>query len=289
MNADAWLLVLILFSSLGTGLVIFFLKETHHRLRTALNLFGALFKIVLVGRLLAGVNANRLFESTLELMPGVELTLRADAMSVLFVTLSSVLWFLTTIYAIGYLENSPHRSRFFGFFSICVCATTGIALSGNLITFLIFYELLTISTYPLVVHRGTPKALKAGRLYLIYTLTGGVILLVAIAWLKSFAGTVAFEEGGALKDLAEVYPWQMKIVFFLLIGGFGVKTAIVPLHGWLPNAMVAPAPVSSLLHAVAVVKAGAFGIVRTVYEVYGIDTAHALGLLDPLCCFGNSA
>ncbi|MEM7011071.1 MAG: proton-conducting transporter membrane subunit, partial [Verrucomicrobiota bacterium] len=217
----------------------------------------------------------------------IELTLRADTMSVLFVTLSTLLWMLTTLYAIGYLENSPHRSRFFGFFSICVSATTGIAISGNLITFLIFYELLTISTYPLVVHRGTKKALRAGRLYLIYTLAGGAVLLVAIAWLKSLAGTVAFEEGGALGHIVEVHAVPLKIVFFMLIIGFGVKAAIVPFHGWLPNAMVAPAPVSSLLHAVAVVKAGAFGIVRVVYEVFGIETANELGLLSPLAILAS--
>lgn len=282
MNLDSWLLVLILFSSFGTGLIIFFLKESSHRLRTFLNLAGALLKLVLVCALLAGVYASHRYENTLVLMPGIELTLRADALSVLFVTLSTVLWLLTTIYAIGYLEHSPNRSRFFGFFSICVSSTTGIALAGNLVTFLIFYELLTLSTYPLVVHKGGAKALRAGRIYLTYTLAGGAVLLVAIAWLKSFAGTVGFEQGGALRDLVDVYPQQMRAVFLMLIAGFGVKAAMVPLHGWLPNAMVAPAPVSSLLHAVAVVKAGAFGIVRTVYEVFGIEAARDLGLLAPL-------
>ena len=280
---STWLLPLILFSSFFTGLMIFFLREKSVTTRTCLNLLGAGLKIVLVMKLLEGVYQETVYRSTLSLAPGIDLVLTADALSVFFVTLSAFLWLLTTIYAIGYLEKSPHRSRFFGFFSICVSATTGIALSGNLLTFLIFYELLTLSTYPLVVHKGGKKALRAGNRYLAYTLGGGTVLLVAIAWLQSLAGgPIAFEEGGALNGLAEEHSTTLKGIFVLMILGLGVKAAIVPLHGWLPNAMVAPAPVSSLLHAVAVVKAGAFGIVRLVYEVYGIELCRDLGLLHPL-------
>jgi multicomponent Na+:H+ antiporter subunit D len=112
-------------------------------------------------------------------LPGLDLVLKADALALLFVTLSAVLWLFTTLYAIGYLEGAPHRSRFFGFFSLCVTATVGIALAGNLFTFFIFYELLTLATYPLVVHRGTEKALRAGNIYLAYTLVGGALLLPA--------------------------------------------------------------------------------------------------------------
>ncbi len=279
---SALLLPMILFSSFFTGLIIFFLGESMHKARTFLNLLGAVLKVVLVVQLLAGVHAEEPYHSVLKLAPGVEIVLTADALSVFFVTLSAALWLLTTIYAIGYLERSPNRSRFFGFFSICVSATTGVALSGNLITFLLFYELLTLSTYPLVIHKGGDKALRAGQRYLAYTLIGGAILLFAIAWLQSLAGPVAFVPGGALAPFADEHAWELKVIFALLILGLGVKAAIVPLHGWLPNAMVAPAPVSSLLHAVAVVKAGAFGIVRMVYEVYGIELSRDLGLLHPL-------
>jgi multicomponent Na+:H+ antiporter subunit D len=282
MNAQSWLLPSIPLISMLTGLVIFGLRESSHGLRTALNLIGALTMTGLVAMLLVGVYEGRDYESALKLMPGITLTLRADSLAVLFVTLSAVLWLLTTIYAIGYLEDSPHRSRFFGFFGLCVSATSGVALAGNLMTFLIFYELLTLATYPLVVHRGTDKALRAGRIYLMYTLAGGAVLLFAIAWLKSFAGTIDFAQGGVLGGFVASHPVQLQIVFCLLIAGFGVKAALVPLHGWLPQAMVAPAPVSSLLHAVAVVKAGAFGIVRVVYEVFGLETAEILGLLEPL-------
>ncbi len=279
---QAWLLPAIPLVSMLTGLVIFGLRESSHRLRIALNLVGAVTMVALVGMLLVGVYRGGDYVSSLQLMPAITFTLRADSLAMLFVTLSAVLWLLTTIYAIGYLEDSPHRSRFFGFFSMCVSATSAVALAGNLMTFLIAYELLTLATYPLVVHRGTEKALAAGRVYLMYTLGGGAVLLFAIAWLKSFAGTVDFAHGGVLGDFVASHPTELKVLFFLLIAGFGVKAALVPLHGWLPQAMVAPAPVSSLLHAVAVVKAGAFGIVRVVYEVFGLETSESLGLLEPL-------
>jgi multicomponent Na+:H+ antiporter subunit D len=282
MNVHGFLLLGILFSSFVTGLVIFFLREENHRLRTWLNLLGAGVKLILVAALLWGIHQGQTYSLTIKFLPGLPFALGADANSVLFVTLSSVLWFCTTLYAVGYLEDSPHRSRFFGFFSLCVTATTGIALSANLVTFLTFYELLTVTTYPLIVHRGTPEALRGGRIYLAYTLIGGAVLLLAVARLHTLAGPVVFKERGVLQSLIASHRGELQIIFLLFMLGLGVKVAIVPLHGWLPKAMVAPAPVSSLLHAVAVVKAGAFGIVRIVYDVYGAETAATLGVLQPL-------
>lgn len=276
------LLLWILASSLVPGIAIFFLREESVRLRTILNLLGAGIKIALVVALVVGVYKAVTFETRWSLVPGIDLVLHADALSVLFVSLSSVLWFVTTLYAIGYLEQSPDRSRFFGFFSLCVTATVGIALAGNLITFLIFYELLTLATYPLVVHRGTAESRRAGRIYLAYTLSGGALLVIGVVWLKAIAGPLDFVATGVLSSLTHLDAATLKWIFLLLMLGFGVKAAIVPLHGWLPKAMVAPAPVSSLLHAVAVVKAGAFGIVRVVYDVYGVEFASELGLLFPL-------
>jgi multicomponent Na+:H+ antiporter subunit D len=282
MTPDAWLPLLVVLSSLLTGLAIFFVGEEQHGLRSALNLAGAVAKLLLVGFMLWGVFHGHRYETRLPLLPELDFVLRADAMGMLFVGLSSVLWLLTTIYAIGYLEGSPHRSRFFGFFSLCVTSTMGIALAGDLITFMLFYELLTLSTYPLVVHRGTPEALHAGEVYLKYTLAGGALLLVGIVWLYNVAGSVEFTERGVLSGLPESDRPVLRAIFAVLIGGLGVKAALVPLHGWLPVAMVAPAPVSALLHAVAVVKAGAFGIVRMVYDVYGVEFAARIGVLDPL-------
>ncbi len=282
MTVEAWLPVFVVLTSLITGLVIFFLREEQPVTRTVLNVTGATVKLVLVGIMLWGVFHGHRYETRLPFLPELDLVLRADALALLFVTLSAGLWLLTTVYAIGYLEGSPNRSRFFGFFSLCVTATMGIALAGNLLTFFVFYEMLTLATYPLVIHRGTAGALKAGRTYLIYTLGGGAILLAGIAWLSVLTGPVEFMHGGSLTDLTDQHDHALRIIFALLIAGLGVKAALVPLHGWLPVAMVAPAPVSALLHAVAVVKAGAFGIVRVVYEVFGIQLAADLGLLTPL-------
>jgi multicomponent Na+:H+ antiporter subunit D len=282
MNLHSPILLGILLSSFVTGLVIFFLKEESHRLRTWLNLLGAGVKLVLVAVLLSGVYRGEPYTFAIEFLPGIPFALGADANSVLFVTLSSVLWFCTTLYAVGYLEHTPHRSRFFGFFSFCVTATTGIALSANLVTFLTFYELLTVTTYPLIVHRGTREALRGGKIYLTYTLIGGAVLLLAVVWLHALAGPVVFKERGVIQAIAGTHRGELQVIFLLFMIGLGVKAALVPLHGWLPKAMVAPAPVSALLHAVAVVKAGAFGIVRIVYDVYGAQTAAALGVLHPL-------
>ena len=274
--------LLVLCSSLLPGLIIFNLPEERRGVRTALNLAGAGLKLVFIAFMLWGVARGERYEFRYAIMPGLELVLHADALAMLFVTLSAALWFLTTLYAIGYLEGSPNRSRFFGFFSLCVTATVGVAMAGNLFSFFFFYELLTLSTYPLVVHRGTESTMKAGNIYLAYTLAGGAVLLTGVVWLYGLLGRVEFVPGGSVSVLGPAYADQLRLVFGLLVAGVGVKAALVPLHGWLPKAMVAPAPVSALLHAVAVVKAGAFGIIRIVYEVYGADFTHGLGVSAPL-------
>jgi multicomponent Na+:H+ antiporter subunit D len=285
MTYNEWLPLAVLLSSLLPGLVIFALPEGWVGPRTALNLLGAVAKLALVFLLLAGVQAGGSYGVRFEVLPGLDLALKADALGLLFITLSSILWFFTTLYAIGYLEGAPHRSRFFGFFSLCVTATVGVAMAANLFTFFVFYELLTLSTFPLVVHRGTDKAMRGGTIYLAYTLIGGTALLAGIVWLHHLLGHTEFAHTGIASALGTEYAGQLQVIFLLLIAGVGVKAAIVPLHGWLPQAMVAPAPVSALLHAVAVVKAGAFGIVRIVYEIYGVEFAQSLDLLLPLAIF----
>jgi len=282
MNWEHLLPVLAVGSSLIPGCVIFALREEQKTLRTVLNLAGAVLKLLFVAMMLWGVSNDHVYEMRYPLIENLDFALHADAFSLLFVTLSAVLWLFTTIYAIGYLEGSPNRGRFFGFFSLCVSATTGIALSANLFTFLVFYEILTLTTYPLVVHRGTPAAMRGGHIYLAYTVAGGAALLLAIVWLQSVVGPVEFTERGVLAVAGSEQHFELRIIFVLLIVGFGVKAALVPMHGWLPEAMVAPAPVSALLHAVAVVKAGAFGIVRVVYDVFGVEFCSELGVATPL-------
>ena len=281
MNTNAWLPLLVLASSLVPGLVIFMLPERAAALRITLNLGGAVIKIVFLVLMMIGVFHGVEYEFRIPLVPGLDFVLHADALSLMFVNLSAVLWLATTFYAIGYLEGSPNRSRFFGYFSLCVTATVGLAMAGNLLTFLVFYEALTLTTYPLVVHRGTEVARKAGRTYLSYTLLGGVLLLAGTVWLYSLTGTLEFVDRGFV-DGRGIDPAVLRAIFLVLILGVGVKAALVPLHAWLPQAMVAPAPVSALLHAVAVVKAGAFGVVRIVYDVFGVEFSASLGVTLPL-------
>lgn len=277
-------LIMVLISLVAAAL-IFPMPEGRVRLRSTINLTAAALKVLLVVALVpVVVNEGLRPEFSMPFLPGIELVLRVDPLALFFAGLSSILWLLTTVYAIGYLKGSTHRSRFFGFFSLCVTATVGISFSGNLISFLVFYELLTLVTYPLLAHRGNPASLRAARLYLRYTLTGGLAVLIGVVWLTMYAGPEDFAEGGAdaVAQLASDSPEVAVAIFVLLIGGLGVKAALFPLHGWLPQAMIAPAPVSALLHAVAVVKAGVFGIVRVIDDVYGIEVAMELGLLTPL-------
>lgn len=276
--------VLMLATSLVPALLIFWLPDNATRARTWLNLGGATVKLALVMFLMVEVAGGVTHEARFDLAPGLYLLLRVDALALLFVSLSAFLWLLTTIYAIAYFGNGANLSRFFGFFSLCVAATTGLALAGTLVTFFIFFELLTLSTWPLVVHKGDGKSVKAGRLYLAYSLPGSAALLVAIIWLESATGPFIFAEPSDLRVLSDA---SLIAIFVLFAGGVGVKAALVPMHGWLPAAMAAPAPVSALLHAVAVVKAGAFGVVRLIYDVFGIALTSELGVGLPLALLAS--
>ncbi len=276
--------VLILLTSLVPSIATFFLREDQRGWRNGLSVGGSIVKLALVAFMLSEVAAGAVYETRLALAPGLFLLLQVDALALLFVTLSAFLWLLTNIYAIAYLGDGPNLSRFFGFFSLCVFATTGIAFSGTLISFFVFYEILTLSTWPLVVHKGDPKSLRAGAVYLAYALPASVALLVAIVWLESQTGPIEFDLPA---DLRRHDDATLRAIFVLFVAGLGVKAALVPLHGWLPGAMAAPAPVSALLHAVAVVKAGAFGIVRVIYDVFGPDLVADLGLGLPLAVLAS--
>jgi multicomponent Na+:H+ antiporter subunit D len=284
MTINAWLPILVLLTSLVTGIVIFLLRKDQDRIRYILNMFGATAKLVLVGGMIWGYMNGEAYESRIPLIPGIDLLFVVSPLSLAFASLSAVLWFLTTVYAIGYFEGASQQNRFFGFFSLCVTATMGITLAGNPITFFIFYEILTLVTYPLVVHSGTEKATQAGRTYLIYTLSAGTLMLFGIIWLHVIAGPVEFQSGGSVGVLTHVVERQaeLTVIFTLIAIGLAVKAAMVPLHIWLPGAMVAPAPVSALLHAVAVVKAGAYGFLRFIHDLFGVPLASSLNVLTPL-------
>ena len=206
----------------------------------------------------------------LVVLPGLSLQLTADGLGLLFAVLASFLWIITTVYNIGYMRGlfEHAQTRYYAYFAITIGAVMGLALSSNLFSLFVFYEILAIAAYPLVVHTETPKALAAGRKYLIYTQSGGVAILAGMMTLLAMGNTLAFIPGGNA-GIATIAPEFAKLAFLLLFAGFGVKAALVPIHGWLPSAMIAPTPVSGLLHAVAVVNAGVFGIFRLIFYLYG--------------------
>jgi formate hydrogenlyase subunit 3/multisubunit Na+/H+ antiporter MnhD subunit len=218
--------------------------------------------------------------SWFDLFPNIDFAFRADALGLIFATTSSCLWILVSIYSIGYMRslNEHAQTRYYFSFALALLGAMGIALAANLVTMFIFYEILTISTYPLVAHEESPEALSAGHKYLAYLLTGGLFFLIGILMTYSLVGTTDFSYQGILQPaLNSTSTITLQIIFFFFMLGFA-KAAWMPVHSWLPSAMVAPTPVSALLHAVAVVKAGVFGIIRIVCHIYGIDLMHTLGL-----------
>ncbi len=203
------------------------------------------------------------------LLPGVEVTLAVDGMGMLFAVLASFLWVLAGSYAIGYMrgDNASNQTRFYAFYSLCLSTAFAVAFAGDLLTFFIAYELLTVTTYPLVTHKGDAKAIRAGRTYLGYLLTGGALVLLAMIIIYAQTGELTFVAGGFVGD--QMGSTLTVVVFLLFAVGFGTKAGLMPLHAWLPGAMVAPTPVSALLHAVAVVKGGVFAVGRAVGFVLG--------------------
>lgn len=267
----------VLISLVGAALIL--AAGRWPNLREGITIATAVGKLAIVLSLLPGALAGEVVTTApLELAPGIALHLQADPLGVMFAVLAAGLWLVTSVYSIGYMRSLKygHETGYYASFAVCLSATMGIAFAANLLTFFIFYEILTIATYPLVVHRRTPEAIAGGRKYLAYTLTGGQLLLVAVIWTYFLAPGTEFQPGGFLVGQAPALVLQVLFAFFVL--GLGVKAAVMPLHGWLPTAMVAPTPVSALLHAVAVVKAGAFGFLRLAGYVFGPDLMAAIGV-----------
>jgi multicomponent Na+:H+ antiporter subunit D len=216
-----------------------------------------------------------------KLIPGISITFRVDALGMIFGLVSSTMWVFVNIYTIGYMEHEQNKRRFFSFFALSMFAAFGIAFSENLFTLFIFYEMLTLFTYPLVMHIETEDAFKAGSKYLIYTLTGGGFFLAAIIITYFLTGgTLTLSQPGILP--ADAPTTVLTVLFFMYVIGFGVKAALMPLHHWLPDAMIAPTPVSTLLHAVAVVKAGVFVALRVLFNVYGVQNLKHLNATNIL-------
>lgn len=218
------------------------------------------------------ISGNHLTVTIWEVAPGLPINFTVEPIGALFAGIGSFLWLVTTIYSLGYMRanSENNQTRFYICFSIALGCTAGIAYSGNMFTLFLFYEALTLSTYPLVTHSGTEEARKSGRIYLgILLSTSIMLLLLAMLWTWVEVGSLNFIKGGLLTN--QVSSTTATILFVLYIFGVG-KAAIMPFHKWLPAAMVAPAPVSALLHAVAVVKAGVFTIIKLTVYIFGLET-----------------
>ena len=245
--------------------------------REGITLTASIIKIILVYSMIPAVLAGKtLYFEVFKIVKGVSLAFNVDAAGMVFACVASTLWLLTSIYSIGYVRGhgEENQTGYFAAFAVCISAAIGICFAANLLTFFIFFELLTVATYPLVVHYRDEKALASGHKYLAYTLISGQIFFASIVIIYIKCGTLDFTPGGFIKpgDLSQ--PWAF-IVFFMMVGAGMVKAGVMPLHSWLPGAMVAPTPVSALLHAVAVVKAGAFCTLRVVLYVFGPEMAKA--------------
>lgn len=206
-----------------------------------------------------------------EVLPGLDLAFNVEPLGLLFAIVASGLWIMTHIYGIGYMRGNKesHHARFFACFSFAISAVMGIAFAANMFTLFLFYELLTLSTYPLVAHKGTPESIRGARTYLAILIGTSIGLqLVAVIWTFSITGTLDFTKGGILEG--NIAGPMVAVLLGLYAFGIG-KAALMPFHRWLPAAMVAPTPVSALLHAVAVVKAGVFTMLKVGIYIFGID------------------
>ena len=204
-----------------------------------------------------------------EPLPGIVLAFEVEPLGLIMALVASFLWIVTTVYSIGYMRghDEQHQTRFYAFFAIAIASTIGAAFAANLVTLFVFYEALTLSTFPLVTHAGTDKARRAGRTYLGVLIGSSIgLLLLAIVWTWNLAGSVTFTPGGVLAG--HVDDGTVLVLYALFLFGIG-KAALMPLHRWLPAAMVAPTPVSALLHAVAVVKIGVFSVLKVSIYIFG--------------------
>jgi multicomponent Na+:H+ antiporter subunit D len=270
MSASTLLVVTLLLPLLGAGGII--AARSYPNVREGVTLVTAslvaMLVVVIANRFLQGEEFSL---SIAEPIPGIRIAFKIEALGMLFALVAGLLWIVTSIYAIGYMRshNEKHQTRFYAAFAVAISCTLGVAFSANLFTLFLFYELLSLSTYPLVTHTGTTAAKKAGRIYLgilLGTSIGLLLLAILITWFVS--GSVTFQQGGVLAGKLD--PAWGGLLYALFLFGIG-KAALMPVHRWLPAAMVAPTPVSALLHAVAVVKAGVFTLLKVTIYIFGSD------------------
>jgi multicomponent Na+:H+ antiporter subunit D len=270
------LLAALLVPLLGAGLIV--MTGRWPNLREAITLITAALLLGCVAPLLPVVlEGQRPALHLLTVRPGLDLALQVEPLGMLFALIASGLWIVNSVYSIGYMRanDEANQTRFYLCFALALAATMGIAFSANLFTLFVFYELLTLVTYPLVTHAGTDAAREGGRTYLGLLMgTSVMFLLPALVFVWFAAGTTDFRPGGVLAGKLDAPA--LTALLTLVMFGIG-KSALMPVHRWLPAAMVAPTPVSALLHAVAVVKAGVFSVVKLIVYTFGVDTLAAAG------------
>lgn len=258
-------------SLLAAFLILTLGNRVKPNVREGITLSAAVIKAALVFSMVPAVlSGSEYYFCLWEIVDGIELAFRTDSAGMIFACVASGLWIVTSIYSIGYMRGHHEKNQtgYFAAFAVCLSSAIGISFAANLVTFFIFYEMLTVATYPLVTHYRDDKAKASGRKYLAYTLISGQLFFAAIVAVYAIYGTCDFKAGGFIEP-GSVSMGIMLLLFLLMIGGGAVKAGVMPLHGWLPSAMVAPTPVSALLHAVAVVKTGAFFVLRVVCYVFG--------------------
>ena len=282
---------MLIYAALGLPLLTavgIFLMGTVPNLRESVTIAGAtaLFAVAIMLALnVAAAQANPNLEVASLVLgdaaPGLTFAFKLEPLGALFALVASGLWIVNSFYSIGYMRGNRERNqtRFYICFAFALFGAMGVAMAGNLFTLFVFYEVLTLSTYPLVAHKEDKAAQRGARIYLMTLLATSIgFFLVAVIWSWTLAGGNSdFVEGGLLAG--KVGPGVASALLILFAFGIG-KAALMPIHFWLPNAMVAPTPVSALLHAVAVVKAGVFAILKIAIYVFGIDLLSATPATD---------
>ena len=258
---------------------ILYFGEARKNLREGAIIIAGIILFLLNIKIYNDFTGGEIAESgSFPILADYSLKLSVEPMGVTFALLASFLWIITTIYSIGYMRghHEENQTRFYTCFAIAISAVMAAAYADNLVTLFVAYEVLTLSTYPLVTHAGNADAKKGGRIYLGILMASSIgLLLPAIVWTATAANTLDFTVGGVLGSTG-MSRGAMAILLALFTFGIA-KAAVMPLHRWLPAAMVAPTPVSALLHAVAVVKTGVFSLLKIVTYTFGIDSVASTG------------